>query len=454
MDLQALVEPFDKIACIVSVPLSSEGSGELKIVAANSAYRASVGIQDDGETSDRPYEHYIPRDLNFSNFCYQCAVLKKQLHSYQKDEKLGCWMDIIMLPINVDDPDNGYCICTFEISQEEEPDKLAQVSYENANDVLSAAIKLRSSWDFMTSMHSVVKDIRELCGARRCCILLTDDEAHSCRVLTHDSTDITDEAKVGEIINETFYSIVRTWADTFKVLTCLVVQTDNDWEELEKRNPVWYKSLKDAEVSSLIMFPLVSKGETLGYIWASDFQSEKTLRIMETLKLTTFFIASEIANQRLLERLEHMSITDVLTGLYNRNAMNLRVARFPEDEDFGIVFADVNGLKVINDTCGHGAGDELLKAAAEILKEVFAGHEIYRMGGDEFMVIVTDVNRARFDMLMERLKYRAEDGENVSFAVGGCYDDGAHDLRRALHMADALMYKDKERHYSDILDRE
>lgn len=55
--------------------------------------------------------------------------------------------------------------------------------------------------------------------------------------------------------------------------------------------------------------------------------------------------------------------------------------RFP----YGIIFADLNGLKICNDTKGHKAGDELLKKAAALLKEIFNEDEIYRSGGDEAM---------------------------------------------------------------------
>ena len=449
MDLQALIEPYDKMTCVIRAEKKTGGCGKVRIVAVNEVFRRIMGIKDDKITEDSPYMDYIPEDLNFIQLCYQSAVLKKQVHSYQKDEKWGCWMDIIMLPINVDDPGHGYCICTYEISQEPEAEKMAEVSLENVGDVLGAAIKLRGSWDFQSSMDSVVKDIRDMCDARRCCIILTDEKNRCCRVLSEYANEKHDRGGTGYLITGNFYDIIETWQDTLNGNSCLVVSSPNDWEMLKKRNPVWYKSLIEAEMKSIILFSLMSKGEVLGYMWASNFDTNKTLRIMETLKLTTFFVASEIANHMLLEKLETMSVTDVLTGLYNRNAMNMRVARFPEDQDFGIVFADVNGLKAVNDTRGHSAGDELLRSAAGILREIFTGYEIYRMGGDEFMVIVTDTDRKQFDKLVDRFRLKASDDSNVSFAIGSCYDDRSHDLSSALHRADELMYKDKERHYSN-----
>ncbi|MBO4781584.1 MAG: GGDEF domain-containing protein, partial [Lachnospiraceae bacterium] len=192
-------------------------------------------------------------------------------------------------------------------------------------------------------------------------------------------------------------------------------------------------------------------GKMIGYIWASNFNIERSDKIKEVLELTTFFIASEIANYQLLNRLEILSNMDLLTGCKNRNAMNNRVAEFdlPEARKYkniAIVFVDLNGLKQTNDREGHPAGDRLLKRAANVLNEVFSEDEIYRAGGDEFMIIALNTSQKEMEDKIATLRNVSEDN-NVSFAVGLCFDDTKLDIRKDMHIADERMYDDKDEYY-------
>lgn len=160
----------------------------------------------------------------------------------------------------------------------------------------------------------------------------------------------------------------------------------------------------------------------------------------------------------MLERLEHIGYTDMLTGINNRNAMNNRIAAIVSgkevlSEPYGIVFADLNGLKRVNDEGGHYAGDLLLKKAALILQEVFMGYDIYRTGGDEFMIIVPDCNELQFSEKNKILKDRSSDPDNVCLSVGSFFNDSGHDIRYAMRNADEAMYRDKEKYYSEHPER-
>lgn len=108
-------------------------------------------------------------------------------------------------------------------------------------------------------------------------------------------------------IDEGFFDITQTWDQTIGGSTCVIVKNRQDMEWLESVNPLWYQSLKGAGVDSIVLFPLIYNENTLGYMWALNFNEESTVKIKETLELTTFFIASEIANYQLLQRLEKLS---------------------------------------------------------------------------------------------------------------------------------------------------
>ena len=190
----------------------------------------------------------------------------------------------------------------------------------------------------------------------------------------------------------------------------------------------------------------------MGYIWALNFDTEKTVHIKETLELTTFFVAAEIANYLLMERLRTLSSIDMLTGIMNRNIMNNRVDRVIAGKDvlespFAIIFADMNGLKRLNDTKGHQAGDTLLKDAAALLSEVFYDAEVYRVGGDEFMVIATKMTPETVDKRVSDLIEKANKTDTVRFAVGVSYSKDEPDILKAMRSADKKMYEDKKHYY-------
>jgi len=113
---------------------------------------------------------------------------------------------------------------------------------------------------------------------------------------------------------------------------------------------------------------------------------------------------------------------------------------------YAVVFADLNGLKRVNDEGGHTAGDQLLRNAAAILRGVFFDSDVYRAGGDEFMIIADDKDENKISARVEQLSKRTE-STDVHFAVGSCIVDEGDDIRTAMRLADERMYANKNEYY-------
>lgn len=204
----------------------------------------------------------------------------------------------------------------------------------------------------------------------------------------------------------------------------------------------------------MVLFPLKTNGNLLGYIWATNFNTENAGHIKETLELSTFFIASEISNHQLFDRLRFLSTMDSLTGVMNRNEMNNRVDQLAGNKDYsdksiGIVFTDLNGLKQTNDLNGHLAGDILLKEASSMLKKLFPRDEIYRAGGDEFMVLSIGTTPEELDLKISELNKQIEKSQTVSFAIGSCFDKSSSNILSAMTRADKKMYENKKSFYEE-----
>ncbi len=154
------------------------------------------------------------------------------------------------------------------------------------------------------------------------------------------------------------------------------------------------------------------------------------------------------AHQGMLESSRTEASTDPLTGLGNRRALAAALEeRLDRDEPEPLVLGlfDLDGFKSYNDCFGHGAGDELLQRLAHALASVLPPAAAYRMGGDEFCVLVPAGEIGR-EMLRDAHAVLAErgDGFAVSASIGSVNLPGeAADATEALRLADQRMYEDK-----------
>jgi diguanylate cyclase (GGDEF)-like protein len=281
-------------------------------------------------------------------------------------------------------------------------------------------------------------------------MLQMDTAKRTCSILCEAFSEDTKLLPMAKYVDDAFYDIADSWKATIAGNNCLIVKNEHDWEVVLERNPVWVDSINSAGGKTIALFPLEFKDELLGYIWAINFRADAADTIKETLELTTFILASEIYSYRMIDRLHMLSSRDMLTGVMNRNEMNNYVDALVEKnqhEPVGVLFADLNGLKAVNDVEGHTAGDNLLKRAASALKDVFNLHEIFRAGGDEFVVIQTGKTEDELRFKAEALRKTAERYAGLVFAVGTAYEADSADIHTALHLADERMYADKRRYY-------
>ena len=154
------------------------------------------------------------------------------------------------------------------------------------------------------------------------------------------------------------------------------------------------------------------------------------------------------------ENLIYMSTHDVLTDLYNRTFFEVEMARLERGRAFpvSIVMVDVDGLKEVNDTEGHRAGDDLLKRTARVLREAFRKEDIVaRIGGDEFAVILPGTDAAVTGESIKRVRrsLAVHNGDYptspLSLSIGSATGEKGALLAGIQGTADKLMYQEKTR---------
>lgn len=156
-----------------------------------------------------------------------------------------------------------------------------------------------------------------------------------------------------------------------------------------------------------------------------------------------------------------MAYTDPLTGVKNKHAYieaEQLVNKHIEDGsiiEFCVVVFDLNGLKDINDTKGHEAGDKYIKSACSMICSQFKHSPVYRIGGDEFVAFLEGEDYSKRELLLRDFNYRIEENQKLGRVVVSCgydiYNSENHDtFTSVFDRADKKMY-DRKRILKEML---
>lgn len=245
-----------------------------------------------------------------------------------------------------------------------------------------------------------------------------------------------------EILQEVPLEVIDSWIKKFEETGAFYISSLD--KDVDKESDA-YKILEMQDIKSLIAVPLIENDVIIGFLGIDN--PKINYKDLTLLSSATFFILDSIDRRENHEKLHRLSFEDTLTCVYNRNKFNQDVEEYHNKpvEDIGVAYFDLNGLKEINDTKGHEAGDNLIKSAANGINSVFIG-DTYRIGGDEFVVITCHVRKDIFEKNVEEaIKNLNENGISVSF--GTSWEQSSNTIEKQLTAADRLMYKNKLLHY-------
>lgn len=222
-----------------------------------------------------------------------------------------------------------------------------------------------------------------------------------------------------------------------------------DTAVFEPRYPELYEELRRQDVKKIIIMPVYSKGEIIGFIGADNYREEEKDDTEFLIISVAGFLSFRMANSILLDRLVFMADHDTLTSAFNRNAMiSMEVEYASRSGSIGIVFIDLNGLKEVNDNYGHDAGDQLLIRASRFIARHYGIQNLYRAGGDEFVVMIPYIDSKQFDEKKEQFLRELSEENNLNMATGFVWISDMKDISEAIKEADSRMYKDKVAYYA------
>jgi len=168
-------------------------------------------------------------------------------------------------------------------------------------------------------------------------------------------------------------------------------------------------------------------------------------------------LTRNITERKLMKKeLKYYGMHDRLTGLYNRAYLEKEMKRLERGRinSLGVIMCDVDGLKLVNDTLGHEAGDRLLIAAARIIKNCFRQSDtVARIGGDEFAILLPDSDKAMVDNAYQRLSESVDAYNNahqelfLNISIGYAASRGTPlNIDNLFREADNNMYREKLHH--------
>lgn len=243
-------------------------------------------------------------------------------------------------------------------------------------------------------------------------------------------------------------SLISDWLPFFEKNDCIII---DDVEQLQKTNTAAYATLHAQEITSLIAAPIFLDNKLAGYIGIDNYDSEKIKNSSYLLLSMSIFLSYAIRHRNHVDMLHRLSYHDLLTNALNRNAFMDVLSQFRPGQyaSAGIIYIDINGMKEINDFYGHHQGDKILITTVAKVFNLFKPDELFRIGGDEFVIITYDLTETDFYEKFNLLRNIFCEKTNLPFSIatGSCWVKSPSDLNSLLQQADSAMYADKKKFY-------
>lgn len=218
-----------------------------------------------------------------------------------------------------------------------------------------------------------------------------------------------------------------------------------DYPAFQKQHPDFW--LPGENIRNVISGHLMNSGRSIGFTLVLNANEQNLHQDGYILSTLTEFLAVMIQNRNSIQEALELSMHDPMTGVLNRAGLSryLRTGMWSESSAF--ISGDINGLKAMNDSHGHLAGDRLICTISDILVSFADKEHVIRMGGDEFLMIKEGMNDAGAADLIRQIRETCR-VRGVSMALGYTIHTGElNDIDEILKKADKEMYADKGSYY-------
>ncbi len=294
------------------------------------------------------------------------------------------------------------------------------------------------------AINEVIKDLCEKYLADRVYIFETHPVALISNTYEYCAEGVSEQIHL--LQNEPVETL-KSWWDVFESERSLIIE---EVEAIRETYPYIYSLLKVQDIHSLVAAPIRIDDEIIGFIGVDNPRIYDLEEYCSFLMLVGHFLSFALERRDLYRELSFQCAHDQLTGAYNRYAYRNTISEPKPHSSLGVVYCDITGLKKTNDNMGHEEGDRLIIECHNALQSVFRNHSIYRIGGDEFVVICLNCSEEEFEELIENLR-EVNRSLTSMMSIGSSWCGGGDcNLQWSILKAEELMYKDKANYYERI----
>lgn len=435
-DILYMMKDLPDACCIFKVLTDPFGTvKDMQFLFVNEKYAQLVG-KPSAELIGNTYYSCVPnRDEDWIKYSYQAALLRQSSIMRTYNSKFDKWFEFWAVPVF----QKGFCaFIIHDVTAVKKNEEDTVLNSNTSKLVIDCATAL-SSAEFGKGIKKVLKILGETIDADRVYIVETTDMSIS---------DVYEWMKSSRNSNlpgkKAFekYDIPSMWKSQLGDKNIVVV---NDTATLIDANEEMYNDILAGTISRYIIAKLTDKDNLLGYLIADNYSNCLPLNVADAVESVAVFIAAEMRNRDLTNEMLYLGSHDALTGLGNRYALNQALMVLAEvSTTVGVCYTDINNLKAINDENGHEAGDQHIKTTADIFSGIFKKKYCYRIGGDEFIAIIPEIEEDKFKTMVDKLKVKAK---KVSLSVGSVWSKDSKDIKKIVQKADEAMYDSKADYY-------
>ncbi|MBE5904914.1 MAG: GGDEF domain-containing protein [Pseudobutyrivibrio sp.] len=436
-DKLRMLKDLPDACCVFQVVTDPFGTvRDMLFLFANEKYASLVGKSSAELIGATYYSTVSNRDEDWIRLSYQAAIMRQSVINRTYNTQFNKWFEFWAVPVFK----KGFCaFIIHDVTAEKRKEDTKEITTKSNNVIIECA-KALSAGDFKKGIKAALK------------ILGTTLKADRAMIIENKKGEIGEILEWSDRVNGTGlpsrkefeqYDIFTMWNKQMYGENIIIIE---DTLLVNVKNEQVYAGMLSGKVSNYVLAKLTDKNTIIGYLLVDNISRETDVNIKEVVESVAIFISEEVRNYILQSEMLYMSEHDILTDARNRKAFNSKIGMLEGmDISVGICFVDINGLKSVNDEMGHEAGDNVIKEASEAIASIFKKKYCYRIGGDEFVVVMPQVSEETFAKHVERLRKKSK---KISMAIGSVWSETCLDVEELVNIADKNMYADKTEFYS------
>ncbi|SHJ19351.1 sensor domain-containing diguanylate cyclase [Pseudobutyrivibrio xylanivorans] len=435
-DILYMLRDLPDACCIFQVITDPFGTvKDMLFLFVNEKYANLVGKSTSELIGSTYYTTVSNRDEDWIRLSYQAAFMRQSVINSTYNTQFNKWFEFWAVPVYK----KGFCaFIIHDVTAEKRKEEHRVITINSNNFILDCAKKLSAN-DFNKGIKIILKDLGTVLRADRTAVIECIHGEVGELYTWADKIGGTGLPSKNVFDQFDFFTMWKGQMRDDPLFIC------DDVSLVNTQNSEVYKSVLHGTITRYIVAALKNKEETIGFLLIENYSLDLDINVRAVVESISIFIAEELRNYKMTQELSYRSTHDELTGLGNRHSYVATLSMLDElDVSVGVCFVDINGLKQINDTNGHVEGDNVIRETANILAGVFKKKYCYRVGGDEFVVVIPQISQEHYEEQIEKLRKKAK---NKAFAMGTVWSDNASDVEELINQADKLMYVDKAEYF-------